>query len=139
MSTGIDHLTADDEAAAIALWQEAGLVRPWNDASADFRRALAEASSTVLGARDGDRLIGTVMVGDDGHRGWVYYLAVRSTARRAGHGRALLQAAEAWLRERGVVKVQFMVRPGNEAASDFYEHLGYPVQDVILRGRRLDG
>jgi len=135
----VQHLAAADEEAAIALWNETGLARPWNDAGADFRRALAGPSSTLLGVREGGRLIGTAMVGDDGHRGWVYYLAVSPTVQRSGVGRALMAAAETWLRERGAVKIQFMVRTDNEAAQGFYDHLGYPVQDVVTRGRRLDG
>ena len=135
----IAELTPADEDAAVALWAEAGLTVPWNDANADFRRALASGSSVILGARDGTRLIGTAMVGDDGHRGWVYYLAVATDARGAGVGRALTDAAEAWLTARDVAKIQFMVRADNTAVGGFYEHLGYPVVDVVTRGRRLDG
>ena len=67
----IRPLTALDRDAAVALWHATGLTRPWNDPHADFDRAQA-----VLGAFDGDELIGTAMVGHDGHRGWVYYLGV---------------------------------------------------------------
>lgn len=63
-------------AAAVALWHDAGLTRPWNDPSGDLRRAMASSSSTVLAYADEDRLVATAMVGHDGHRGWVYYLAV---------------------------------------------------------------
>lgn len=137
-SKAVAPLVPADEDAVVALWQETGLTRPWNDAGADFRRALAGPSSTVLGVREGGRLIGTAMVGDDGHRGWVYYLAVSPAVQRSGIGRALMAAAETWLRERGCVKIQFMVRTDNEAVNAFYDHLGYPVQDVVTRGRRLD-
>ena len=135
----IIELTPADEDAAVALWDEADLVVPWNDARADFRRALASDSSVILGVRDGGRLVGTAMVGDDGHRGWVYYLAVAADARGGGVGRALMDAAEAWLTARGVVKIQFMVRAHNTAVGGFYEHLGYPLVDCVTRGRRLDG
>ncbi len=128
------------EAAAVALWHEAGLTRPWNDPVEDLRRALDGPSSTVLAAlsEQGD-LLGTAMVGTDGHRGWLYYLAVRADAQRAGTGRALVAAAEDWLRAAGAPKVQLMVRHDNSLAVAFYDRLGYERADVVVLGRRLDG
>jgi ribosomal protein S18 acetylase RimI-like enzyme len=87
---------------------------------------------------DGDVLTATAMVGHDGHRGWVYYLAVRTDARRGGHGRAMMRACEAWLAERGVVKLNLMIRTDNAAVRDFYAAIGYGVDDVIFMSRRLD-
>jgi ribosomal protein S18 acetylase RimI-like enzyme len=69
----------------------------------------------------------------------VYYLAVADAARGRGLGRALMAAAEAWLVERDIPKIQFMVRTSNLAVLDFYDHLGYAKQDVLVLGRRLDG
>ncbi|HEV2888795.1 MAG TPA: GNAT family acetyltransferase [Frankiaceae bacterium] len=130
--------------AAVALWHEAGLTRPWNDPHADLALALRGPSSTVLAAFDpseGDdpRLVGTAMVGHDGHRGWVYYLAVSPAARRRGIGRALMRAAEDWLREREVPALHLLVRSENTEALGFYERLGYSPGDVVMFGRRLDG
>lgn len=127
-----------DRAATIALWQAAGLTRPWNDPAADFDLALAGPSSTVLLAREGAGLAGCVMVGCDGHRGWVYYLATDPARRGQGIGRALMAAAEDWLRARDCPKIQLMVRGDNAAAQGFYAALGYDVQDVVTLGRRLD-
>ena len=105
--------TSDERDTVITLWTEAGLTRPWNDAPLDFDRALAGPSSTILvGEADGS-LVATAMVGHDGHRGWVYYVAVREDARGRGHGAAIMRAAEEWLRDRGVPKVQLMVRDDN--------------------------
>jgi ribosomal protein S18 acetylase RimI-like enzyme len=134
----IVELTSDDIASATALWADAGLTRPWNDAAADFRRALDGSTSAVLGIRQDDALIGTVMVGDDGHRGWVYYLSVAPTHQRVGIGSALMRAAEEWLRQRGAVKVQLMVRSENESALDFYDRLDYEGNDVKVLSRWLD-
>ena len=78
------------------------------------------------------------MVGHDGHRGWVYYLAVADEAQGRGLGRELMVAAEAWLVDRGIPKIQFMVRTDNAAVIEFYDHLGYQRQDVVVLGRRLD-
>lgn len=138
MAPSVVELTPEDGPAAVALWTEAGLTRPWNDAAADFQRAVGGPASAVLGACiDGD-LIGTAMVGHDGHRGWVYYLAVADAARGGGTGRRLMAAAEAWLVARGVPKIQFMVRTDNAPVIAFYDHLGYEHQDVVVLGRRLD-
>ena len=129
--------TADDEAATVALWHAAGLTRLWNDPAADFRMALANATSAVLLAREGQALAGSVLVGFDGHRGWVYYLATDPAQRGQGVGRALMAAAEAWLIERGCPKIQLMVRGDNLAAKGFYAAIGYEVQDVVTIGKRL--
>jgi len=126
-----------DRDVVVALWHDAGLTRPWNDADADFMRALASPASTVLVAVDGDTICGSVMVGDDGHRGWLYYLAVRTDLRHRGTGRALVHAAEAWLAHRGVAAVRLMVRNENTAVVAFYEALGYEDKDCIVLGRDL--
>ena len=129
--------TAADREAVIALWRAAGLTRPWNDPGADFDRAVAGVGSTILLLRAQGVLLGTAMVGEDGHRGWVYYLAVTEAARGQGHGRALMAAAEAWLRPRGRPKLQLMVREGNDAAIGFYRALGLEPQPVVTLGRFL--
>ena len=126
-----------DEADVIALWEACGLTRPWNDPVADFARAIAGPGSAVLVRREGDALVASVMVGDDGHRGWVYYLAVAPARRRAGLGRAMMAEAEAWLRSRGAPKLQLMVREDNEEALGFYEALGLERQKVVTLGRFL--
>jgi len=141
MTTGlaIGEAGLADGEAVISLWKACGLTRPWNDPLSDFRLALSTESSTVLAARDGEAMVGTIMVGFDGHRGWVYYLAVDPKARRTGLGRALISAAEAWLVARGCPKVQLMVRQDNAEALGFYEALGLTPQPVVVLGRRLDG
>ncbi|MFZ5747004.1 MAG: GNAT family acetyltransferase [Pseudomonadota bacterium] len=131
----IGPAVAADADSVVALWRACGLTRPWNDPHADFALALAGGASTVLVARDGDAVVGSIMAGFDGHRGWVYYLAVAAEARRAGVGRALMAAAEAWLQARGAPKVQLMVREDNAAALRFYEALGMERQKVVTLGR----
>jgi ribosomal protein S18 acetylase RimI-like enzyme len=121
---------------AVALWHETGLTRPWNDPAADLRRAVEGCSSTVLCSFDGE-LQGTALVGHDGHRGWVYYLAVRPGLQRRGIGRSLMLECEEWLRARGVPKLQLMVRQTNPAALGFYERLGYVDAETVVLGRFL--
>ena len=82
-------------------------------------------------------IVGSVMVGFDGHRGWVYYLATEPARRGRGVGRALMAAAEDWLKARDCPKIQLMVRGDNLTAKCFYAAIGYEVQDVITIGKRL--
>ncbi len=124
--------------AAVALWQDTGLTRPWNNPDDDLRRAMAGNASTVLGQVEEDRLLATAMVGHDGHRGWVYYLAVAECEQRRGLGRQLMRACEEWARERGVPKIQLMVRSTNHGVIAFYEKIGYADAQVVVLGRRLD-
>lgn len=126
-----------DIPALVALWEACGLTRPWNDPGRDARLAIEGATSVILGLRDGEALIASVMVGFDGHRGWVYYLAVAPDRRRQGLGRSLMAAAEAWLRERNAPKLQLMVRTTNAEALGFYEALGLERQEVVTLGRFL--
>jgi ribosomal protein S18 acetylase RimI-like enzyme len=126
-----------DREAVVALWEAAGLTRPWNDPRADFDLALATPTSAVLLAEQDGVIGGSVMVGFDGHRGWVYYLAAASDHRRKGIGRQLMSAAEEWLAGMGSPKIQLMVRGDNQAARGFYDALGYEVQDVVTIGKRL--
>lgn len=126
MTLTIRSATAADEAAVIDLWTRSGLVVSHNDPGTDFRFARGGPSSDVLVAVDADRrILGSVMVGHDGHRGWLYYVAVDPASRRRGLGRSLVAAAEHWLRARGIAKVQLMVRETNHEVAAFYARIGY--------------
>ncbi|WP_395330290.1 GNAT family acetyltransferase [Novosphingobium sp. BL-8H] len=139
MEMTIVEAVVTDRAAVVALWQAVGLTRPWNDPSADFDLALGQDGSTILLARRDGALAGTVMLGFDGHRGWVYYLGVGAEWRGQGIARGLMTACEQWLAARGCPKIQLMVRGDNRVALGFYDAIGYEVQDVVTLGRRLDG
>jgi ribosomal protein S18 acetylase RimI-like enzyme len=126
-------------ADVVGLWERAGVTRPWNDPRADLRRAVKGPASAVLVGVIGGGVIAAVMVGHDGHRGWVYYLAVDRKAQRQGHGRAMMSAAEGWLRQHGIPKLNLMVRSDNGAVRGFYESLGYARDEVVVLSHRLDG
>jgi ribosomal protein S18 acetylase RimI-like enzyme len=126
-----------DRSGVIALWDACGLVRPWNDPRRDIDRKLAQDPEGVLVLIDGDELIGAVMAGYDGHRGWVNYLAVHPGRRRAGGGRLLMGAAEDRLASLGCPKVNLQIRVGNQEVVAFYQRLGYAVDETISMGRRL--
>lgn len=136
------RIVAVDGSAAesvVRLWHVAGLTRPWNDPHADFARAVRGPGSAVLGGYDrSGELLATAMVGHDGHRGWIYYLAVTQSHRGQGLARQLVHACEDWVRGHGVPKVQLMVRRDNSVAVGLYERLGYEESDVQVLGRWLD-
>src|SRR5947208_13695317 len=121
-----------DVAAVTALWQRCGLTRPWNDPAADIALARRGVNSTVLIGRDGGAIVATALVGHDGHRGWVYYVAVDPDHRGKGRGSAIMNAAEEWLRQAGIAKMQLMVRSDNTKVQAFYESIGYDEQERII-------
>ncbi|HEX5826320.1 MAG TPA: GNAT family acetyltransferase [Candidatus Limnocylindrales bacterium] len=129
---------AGDRDGVIGLWEVCELTRPWNDPVADFDRAAGGPASDVLVGDEAGILIATAMVGHDGHRGWVYYLAVRPDRQGRGHGHALMRACEAWLRDRRIPKIQLMVRETNERVLGFYAAIGYERQAVQVLGRFLE-
>jgi GNAT superfamily N-acetyltransferase len=128
-----------DIAAVIALWQRCDLTRPWNDPAADIAMACRGANATVLVGRDGGDIVASVLVGHDGHRGWVYYVSVDPERRGKGYGRAIMNAAEDWLRGLGIEKLQLMVRAGNAKVQAFYETLDYQEQARVIYAKWLDG
>ena len=128
-----------DIADVVALWQACGLTRPWNDPQADIALARRRPNSTVLVGRDADAIVATVMVGHDGHRGWVYYVAVDPVRRAQGLGRDIMNAAEDWLRQAGIAKLQLLVRRSNAKAGAFYQSLGYTEAETIVFAKWLDG
>jgi ribosomal protein S18 acetylase RimI-like enzyme len=127
-----------DEEAVLALWRACGLVRPWNDPRKDIARKLRVNPDWFLVGEQEGRVIATAMVGYEGHRGWVNYLAVEPALQRSGVGRALMEEAERILRAAGCPKLNLQVRRGNAAAIAFYERLGFAVDDVASMGKRLE-
>ena len=127
-----------DREALVSLWSFCELIRPWNDPYRDIdRKLMRDAPNLVVLVVDG-KLAGSVMVGYEGHRGWVNYLAVHPDHQRQGLGRVLMDEAERRLRELGCVKVNLQIRTSNQAAVEFYRHIGYIVDDVVSMGRRLE-
>ncbi|PKR55514.1 GNAT family acetyltransferase [Thalassospira marina] len=129
----------DDIPAITALWQETNLYRPYNPPAWDISFAISSNNSTLLVWEDvNGTIIGTVMMGHDGHRGWIYYLAVANSHQKTGLGRRLMRQGENWLREHGVWRMQLMVRSENSVVQDFYRHLGYRALDVTVMQKDID-
>ena len=134
----IRRFEPSDEAAVIALWERCGLTRPWNDPRKDVRRKLrVQPELFLVGVADG-AVVASAMGGYDGHRGWIYYLAVDPDQQRGGLGRALVGRMEELLRERGCPKVNLQVRTSNAGVIEFYRRLGFEIDDVVSMGKRLE-
>jgi ribosomal protein S18 acetylase RimI-like enzyme len=126
-----------DTDQVVELWRAVGLTRPWNDPHNDIQRKLTTQPDLFLVWDDNGDVIGTAMIGYDGHRGWVYYLAVDAERRGQGIARALMAEAERLLIDRGCPKLMLMVRADNTAVVDLYEHLGYELETTRVLGKRL--
>jgi len=128
----------NDEQAVIALWN---LVlppnAPHNDPATNIRKKLAVKDDLFFIAALAERVVGTVMGGYDGHRGWIYSVAVDPTCQRQGIGSALLHHVEAALIQRGCLKINLQVRTSNTEVIAFYRKLGYAVEDIVSMGKRL--
>jgi len=127
-----------DAEAVVALWERCELTRPWNDPHKDIQRKLTVRADLFLVGEVEGAIIGTVMAGYEGHRGWINYLGVDPAFRRRGLGRVLMQEAERHLREAGCPKINLQVRSANTDAIKFYRSIGFAVDDVVSLGKRLE-
>ena len=129
-----------DETAIADLWQRAGLMQnPLNDPRKDIAFCLAGGHGEILVLEDEGKVVATAMVGQDGHRGWIYYVAVEPDRQGQLLGRRIVRAAEDHLKAQGVPKIHLMVRGSNTDVVGFYQRLGYRVEPVTTMSRRLDG
>ena len=129
---------ASDQDALVDLWERCALTRPWNDPVRDIERKVAHDAANLLLYEECGHLLGSVMVGYDGHRGWINYLAVDPEHRRRGLGRLLMHEAEQRLRALGCAKINLQVRVTNDEALAFYRDLGFRVDDTVSMGLRLE-
>lgn len=127
-----------DEAGVVALWRACDLLRPQNNPHRDIARKLRVNPEWFLVAEADGLIVGAVMAGYEGHRGWINYLVVDPARQRNGLGRKLMDAAEQRLRAAGCPKINLQVRPENHAAIAFYERIGFRVEGAISLGKRLE-
>jgi ribosomal protein S18 acetylase RimI-like enzyme len=126
-----------DTERVVELWSRCGLLRPWNDPRQDIARKLLVQRELFMVGEAGGRLVAAMMVGYEGHRGWVNYLAVEPELQHRGVGREMMQEAERRLVALGCPKIQLQVRTDNVDAMAFYRRLGYVQDAVVSMGKRL--
>ena len=129
--------TGDDE-AVLELWRMCELVRPSNDPAKDIaRKRKVRGDLLLVGLSDG-KIVASAMIGYEGHRGWINYLAVSPRHRKRGVGRKMMEEAERRLRAEGCPKINLQVRSSNSAAVAFYKAIGFLQDDVLSFGKRLE-
>lgn len=127
-----------DRSEVVGIWRDVfSYDTPHSDPELSLRNKIAAADGLLFVAEEGGRLIGTVMGGYDGHRGWIYSLAVRPDFRGRGVGRLLMEEVVRELDARGCVKVNLQIVGTNREVVGFYERLGFSVEDRISMGLRL--
>ncbi|MXY33911.1 MAG: GNAT family acetyltransferase [Boseongicola sp. SB0664_bin_43] len=136
----IRQIRGGEEEAVAELWHACGLTRSWNDPLDDIASARTNVSSEIFVATTGhgDDIAGSVMAGYDGHRGWVYYVAVAPECREQQLGKRLMHHAESWLRNLGARKVMLMIRGDNAEVRRFYEGLGYGIEERTIMSCWID-
>lgn len=127
-----------DRQKTINLWQNCNLTVPWNNPDRDIDLKLQVDPDLFLVMEDQTQIIGSGMGGYEGHRGWIYYLAIAPEYRKCGYGKKLVHEIEKRLKQRGCPKVNLMVRTTNTAVLNFYTSLGYTDSEVVCLGKRLD-
>ena len=131
------YISEEDENVVIELWHKCELTRPWNYPRADIKRKLEVDPELFLVGVIDNRLIATVMGGYDGHRGWVYYLAVDPGYQRSGYGQQMMEAIEDKLLAIGCPKINLQIRAENTNVMKFYQSIGYNTEEIASMGKRL--
>jgi ribosomal protein S18 acetylase RimI-like enzyme len=133
----IDLYQAGDQDAIVELWQQCGLVVPWNNPLTDIARKIADSPELFFTGRIDGKLVASCMAGYDGHRGWIYFLAVAISEQRKGFAAQLVAHVEAQLIKLGCPKLELMVRDRNHEVIAFYEAIGFNFDPVRVLSKRL--
>jgi ribosomal protein S18 acetylase RimI-like enzyme len=129
----------EDRAAVLALWRAAGLDRPPNQPEVDLANITGGDRGTLFVGELAGQVAATTVAAEDGHRGWIYYVAVRPSLQARGIGTRMVRHAEAYLAARGVPKMLLLIRHHNTAVQAFYQRLGYATEPCLTMGRWLTG
>ena len=133
----IDVYRPGDAADMIELWRQCGLIVPWNNPLTDIARKTEDSPELFFTGKIAGRLVASCMAGYDGHRGWIYFLAVQPSRQRSGLAARLVEHAESCLIELGCPKVELMVRESNLEVMAFYQAIGYQLDPVRVLSKRL--
>jgi ribosomal protein S18 acetylase RimI-like enzyme len=137
LKIGVRPYSPNDKTAVIELWQKCNLTRPWNNPELDIKSKLKVNPELFLVGLSGNKIVASVMGGYEGHRGWIYYLAVDPAYQKQGLGRQMMETIESKLLAVGCPKINLMVRTDNLLAVGFYQKIGYKTDDVISMGKRM--
>ncbi len=137
LSFGIIRYNQDYQKALVDLWEKCNLIVPQNDPIEDIQRKLEFQPDLFFVALLDGKLIGSVMAGYEGHRGWLNYLAVLPEYQKKGYGRKLVEKATIELEKLGCLKLNVQIRESNISAVRFYERLGFKDDHVVSLGLRL--
>lgn len=137
MNFEIVRYSSEYQDAVVDLWRKCNLVVPQNDPVEDIQRKLVFQPDLFFVALLAGKVTGSIMVGYEGHRGWMNYLAVLPEHQRRGYGRKLVEKAVDELKRLGCLKVNLQVRRSNVSVVEFYRHLGFKDDDVVGLGKRL--
>jgi ribosomal protein S18 acetylase RimI-like enzyme len=127
----------DNQQAVINLWQACNLVVAWNDPVKDIQRKMLVDPDLFLIGELSEDIVATVMGGYEGHRGWINYLAVSPEHQRKGYARAMMQQVEALILQKGSPKINLQVRSNNIDVIQFYQAIGYDIENAVGLGKRL--
>jgi ribosomal protein S18 acetylase RimI-like enzyme len=133
----IRQFELSDQEKVIALWRKVGIIRVTNDPENDIEKKLEHSPELFLVAEVDGSIAGSVMIGYEGHRGWIYYLGVLPELQRTKIGTALMIKAEEILREHQCPKINLLVKKSNKQVIDFYKKIGFLEDEVICMGKRL--
>lgn len=137
MNLAIRPFIAADQKRVIQLWEQCGLLVPWNNPKEDIRRKLTDSPEMFIVGEQDSQLIATCMFGYDGHRGWVYYLAVKPDRQRNKVATQMMAYVEEKLKSLGCPKINLMVRQTNLDVRSFYYKIGYSDDSVATLSKRL--
>lgn len=127
----------DDEEVVIKLWIDCGLLVPQNNPQKDIQMKMAFQPDLFLVGTMENKVVATAMIGYEGHRGWVNYLAVSPSYQKKGYGRDIMKAAEEKLKAIGCPKLNIQVRTTNTGVIEFYKRIGFASDNVIGFGKRF--
>jgi len=134
----ITYIDASHRQQVIDLWKTVfGYEAAHNTPSLAIDKKLAVQDDLFFVAQDGNALVGTILAGYDGHRGWLYSVAVHPSHQGQGIGKALIAHAERALAQRGCMKINLQIVSSNESVSAFYKSIGYTVEPRISMGKLI--
>jgi ribosomal protein S18 acetylase RimI-like enzyme len=133
----IQQYNPDDEKDVIEVWSQCNLVVLQNNPKRDIERKLRVNPEWFLVGKLDGRVIATCIAGYEGHRGWINYLAVSELYQRKGYAARMMQEAEKILRDAGCPKINLQIRTSNTDVIEFYQAIGFKIDDVVSMGKRL--